>query len=167
MAASRNRDTSTQREPSHDEPQPSRRPRNTSKLTIAQLAQTTAAIQSQLAQVNSTIQAQMAGLATAVERHVHAASILQTQPPFLTPTSSPAPTLEPPRMPGFGQQYSLHGNLGGSQDSGYTVNGVQAVPLSSPGNFGTMPLPNQRQQPNSRVANAPRGVPRGYSVMKF
>jgi Transcription factor AFT len=124
---------------SHDEPQASSRPRNTGKPTVAQLAQTTAAIQEQLAQVHDT----MSGLATAIERLVQATSIFQAQSPLSTRTTPPAPIPEPPRNP------------------------LQAVPPSSPGYFDAMRPPNQMQQPIPRTAGAPKGVPRGYAVIRF
>jgi hypothetical protein len=137
---------------------------------VAQLAQTTATIQAQLAQVHST----MSGLATAVERQVQTTSIFQAQPPFNTPITPLVPAPEPPRIP---LQVGSPGQL--QQPNPPPLNQpapapeppripLQAVPHSSPGYFDAMrppTAPNGRsQQPNPRT---PKGVPYGYSVMRF
>jgi hypothetical protein len=168
--AAQGRDTSTRREPSHDEPQAPRRPRNTGRPTMARLAQTTAALQAQLAQVQGT----MSGLATTlVERQVQA---------FNTPIALPAPALEPPRIP---LQAQVQGTMSGLTTT-LVERQVQAfntpitLPAAAPAleppripvppsslAFTTRPPSNRSQQLNPRTAGAPKGVPYGYSVLRF
>jgi hypothetical protein len=122
---------------------------------MAQLAQTTAAIQAQLAQVYSA----MSGLTAPVGHQVQTTSIFQAQPSFSTPITPSVPALAPSRIP-------LEGVPPSSVNPPVPVPGpLQAVPSSAPGNFDAMrPPSNRSQQPNTR---APKGVPYGYSVMRF